>query len=269
MDINSTFIFSDYNLNDHFYPWNEPYQVEQNLKYHVLSPDENKVFSPRFYRTACLIHTSIARNLLLYSYNPSSSKLVKKIAARFLAFPVLAVEILPFVFFTSTLITFSLNFCIKLGYDLIKAPTGQKTKLWLQGMLDNSRDPLFSACGSSIHGVTLPLEFLFGGSGVLNMAMPGYKVINKKTQQEEYILDLNKLDYLKKYCGWEDASEKQVHDLLQRQLKTTPPILEYFLDEKQNLQWDFVLLTKPIFGNPHLHTYINAMIIKNLIRPNF
>jgi hypothetical protein len=260
MDINATFILSDYNLQNLWSPWNDSDQVTRNLKYHILSPEEKKSAESSMQRTACWIHTSLTRNLFLYSMNPSLNKTGKKIIARCLSIPSFFFDTAAYVLYMPVVIVNAWVWFPVFVYKLVQVRSLRELQIvYFKHVLAESKNKADQGFFSCFSGAQLFLEFLFGFSVALNLALPGYKIFNKNQKKEEFVLDLSKLDYLRKYCGWEDASEEEVLQLVKTQLETSEPFVEYEIDESNHLKWEFSVLQKPLERGSFQHLMINSM----------
>lgn len=260
MDINATFILSDYNLQNLWSPWNDSDQVTRNLKYHILSPEEKKSEESSMQRTACWIHTSLTRNLFLYSMNPSLNKTGKKIIARCLSIPSFFFDAAAYGLYMPVVIIYALGTFPVYVYKLIQVRSLKELQMvnFKQGLAE-SKNKAVQGFYSCLYGAQLPLHFLLGLPVALNLALPGYKIFNKNQKKEEFVLDLSKLDYLRKYCGWEDASEEQVLQFVKTQLETSEPFVEYEIDESNHLKWEFSVLQRPLERSILQHLAVNAM----------
>lgn len=61
-----------------------------------------------------------------------------------------------------------------------------REKAYLKVMIEQSKNSWLQASASITHGIILPIEFLFGGSRLLNISMPGYKILNKKRKKVSF-----------------------------------------------------------------------------------
>ena len=263
MDINSTFLFSDFDLYNEYSPWNSPKKVEENLKYHLLSSEEKKDLNPTMMRTSTVIYNSLTRNLLLYSFNPSQHKTVKKIAARYLSIPVGCLEYVPYCLSVIPIYLLVIGFCLKelpFHVSISKLPVKQKQLAISKRALQNSHNSLMKFLNNSA-AFSMFIEFIFGGSYIFRQTLPGFKIFNRTTQQEEILLDMEKLGYLKKYCGWEDATLEDVENLLKDYFKNENPLLEYSVDRDNNLHWNFNQVSGVGLKGIHINNLIRNRVI--------
>jgi hypothetical protein len=212
--------------------------------------------------------------------NPSSNKMAKKILARSLSIPSFVFD---FVGFYLSFLIYTPVYALGMipGYtnkstqtrslserkivnfnSVLKQILDNSQNEFIQALasfsLDSSQNKFFQALASSASGLSLPFEFLFNCKVSSNLALPGYKIYNKNEKREEFVLDLSKLDYLRKYCGWEDASEEEVLQFVKTQLETSEPFVEYEIDENNHLKWEFSVLQKPLGRNFFFRNMVNS-----------
>jgi hypothetical protein len=255
MDINSTFIFSDVVYMEDFFPQN-PKKIEQNLRFHILSPEEKVCWNEPAIRTACKVHFSLSRNLYLYSYNPSSGKLIKKIAARALILPCSIFEFTIKIFNdVSMLITYSIK---QITYNSTSTITDPELK-YMHSYETLRKDPLCLSFAESLRSKLTFFLILFSNDLVFPT---GFKVHNKTLGRDEYMIDLEKIEVLKKYYGWEDATDQEIQTLLEQLLIKARTVIEYEIKDGK-LDWNYIKFSNEIFP---IEKHINFLIDKGLLK---
>lgn len=255
MDINSNFILSDIAYLADNFPQNAE-KLEQNLRFHILSPEEKASWSEPAVKTACKVHFSLTRNLYLYSYNPSSGKLLKKITARVLIVPSSIFEwVLKAFNDLAFLITFTAQTVAHNRTSTITDPELKEMYLFTK----LKKDPLFLSWIESYASKAVSLAVLFSNDC---LACPGIKVHNKTLDRDEFMLDLGKIEALKKYYGWDDATDQEIHTLLEQSLKDSRAEIEYEIKDG-SLEWNYIKLP---FQNVPFTKRVNSLIDKGLLK---